>query len=357
MEEHFFCAVRGGKVHGVECAGIICKADAACLEVCRDCSHGKALASTARAGVERVAQSLEHSAHHHAMSMPQESMPTTNAWDIIKLATGCNTRGKLAKLLGISDCNVKVQVQRLIEGKLPRRDNTVIPAILRLGKLTLQDLIPGAPHIEFLKHARVEQPVEAECSEQADGGEREAALARFDAAASTMGVDMTPPLTLMGADPSEQLPTAGELSALRQGNADAQNLPTAPVSIPVGFVFYDDNVSSDSAETPQLRFDKRGDITISPAAVQAFGLENAERVRIGWFAEARQFGILPGYTGPGSRKVQIGKKGCRSRNVNTRMAVRKLGINPAPGAYPLTRDPSGLLVATINQQPAQGGEA
>lgn len=333
MEDRFFCAVKRRKVEDVDCAGIICQADASCIAVCRTCERGKALASTAKRQVEHAAQANAYES--------SSTTPALSVWEKIQRATGCASYGQLAKMTGYADTVLRLQIARLQEGKLPRRDNGAVPSILRAGKLTLQDLIPGVPEIDFklTTHASSSSssspqpsgPVPSAGPEGTSEGEAasESFLDAYDAAGVAMGL---------------------EVPAFEKGRF------AACADLPDDFRPYTGQRPLLHGK-PALHIKSSGDIELSCDAVALGGLEHVRHVRPFWSDRRKQIGLAPvDDTGPGVLKLQ--STACKRRRISASGFINGFGIRPEPGTYPMELHSSGLIVATITQQPAQpGGEA
>lgn len=385
-----FCLVKGRKVDDTECGSIIFNATDAVIAVCRTCARGKALAGTTSIVVKQPAEpaaiAADVNSHAGKIEPIAPAKPANTAWELIVERTGCTSQEKLAKKIGgtyqskISQIMVKLgkgivpsgrEWNRLLEitGLMPEE-------LLLAAGCPLRASAPAESSPPFRDPATSlpSTPSGSDPSAEPDGtishqppteleGEGATTLPAPEDCECNEGhgpcgacyscrPDMYVLINGKSVLRADLPPLSQHLLHVAQQAAEVEDIPAIPTDI----VFYDDQ-GPDSTQSTHLRFDKHGNITISPAAVTAFGLDKAERVRIGWSAATRQFFLQPGYTGSGSRKVQIGKKGCRARCVNTRLAVHTLGINPAPGVYPLTLAPTGLIVATITQQPSQGGEA
>jgi hypothetical protein len=294
------------------------------------------------------------------------------AWQLVVEATGHTSQYRLADALGTNQSKISQMFIKLGKGKLPSGE--VWNDMLELSGLSAQVLLAAATDKPAAHSTQSDttKPVQhmSDCSVHngpalpvgpCDCG----AVPRADLpplsqhladAAALYAVDTAP--TLMGADPAEQLPTREELDAMRQEVRKMQDdlLPAIP-AIPADFVPFVEAPRA-SLVAPQIRFDQHGDVTINTAAVLAYGLDKVERVRLLYSAQRGQFAMQPGYNGPGSRKLALAKKGFPTRSVNSRTAVRQFGLSVAQRAFPLALDPSGLLVATITNAPAQpGGEA
>ena len=209
-----FCAVKVRPAEDTECSGIICNADELTMGVCRTCLRGKALLAAAKPAMEQtrlIPQPLldEQSTDEAKLDeLKADEAPATlptppTAWAKIQRATGCATYGQLAAITGHSVSALRQQVMRLQYGKLPRRDNDVIPAIMRAGKFTLQDLIPGAQHIDFLPSSRPVCDPATSSPPTPSGSDTSAepggtigstdAQAAYDAAGAAIGVDLPAP--------------------------------------------------------------------------------------------------------------------------------------------------------------------
>jgi len=365
-----FCPVKERKADDTECGSIIFNATDAVLAVCQTCARGKALAGTVSSS-----RAVEPAAHHASappVSTRQEG-PAKTAWQLVVEATGHTSQGRLADALGTNQTKISQMFQKLGKGRLP--SGQAWDDMLQLSGLSAETLFFAATGKPLSKAQPAERPSASApvtssppkpsgpvpCAgpdstiEHDLGTESAEQLLDSEESPSPEIMSLRGVRLAFGSETDDVRRT--DISSISQEALNAGQLQADPQALPADLVFFDDEVSANSAEHTLLRFDKNGDITISPAAVAAFGLDKAERVRIGWSAATRQFCLQPGYDGPGSRKIQVSKRGCGGRAVNTRLAVRALGVNPAPGAYPLTLGPSGLIVATISQQPSQGGEA
>lgn len=422
-----FCAVKSRTAADTECSGIICNADEQTMGVCRICQRGKALLAAAKPAMEQTRLIPQPQLNELKADEAPATPPTPpTAWKKIQRATGCATYGQLAEITGYADSVLRQQVSRLQMGKLPRRDNGVIPAIMRVAKLTLQDLIPGAPHIDFLPSPRPVRDPATSSPPMPSGSDTSAepggtigstdAQAAYDAAGAAMGVDLPAPfeqglyaectaidlattlpapedcecnegygpcgacyscrpdmyalidgksVPLQSGDPAKPLPIiyGKEMGERYQGTptlgtpdgqyATGVSWAGSVQDIPADFAPYQGVIVR--ADKPVLRFSAEGDsISISAGAVRAFGLDGVERVRLYWSAQRGQMGILP--SGSGGLKVQRTRHSS-TRVVTARAFLREFGLAPAKGPHPISLDPSGLIVATITQQPSQGGEA
>lgn len=361
MQTDHFCAVKGSKIDETACASIIYKADAATLEVCGSCERGKALADTV--GSCRVAKPAN-----------EQPVRTKSPWQMVVEATGHTSQGRLADALRTTQSKISQTFIKLGKGKLP--SGPVWNDLLQLSGISAAELFAAAtgkplPQQTTPEPAASEQEMPA-ASEAVNADLPPLSQHLLDvaelAAMTTPDVmslrrkriaigaeetaGETPP-TLMGADPSEQLLTSGELFALRRHDAPQQ--APAPAGIPDGFELYEPF----SAQTgqPVLSIGKGSEASISADAVRRFGLAAVPCVHLLFNRGTGQVGIKPlPRQAEHALKLQSTRKS-QARCVSMRGMWRKLGIQPNPGIYPLTQDPSGLIVATISQQPSQGGEA
>lgn len=442
-----FCAVKGRKATDNECSGIIIKADAATIETCRTCTRGQALKQTAENWTEHSQQTPP------ALQETKPEKPKATAWEIVRIATGCNTFAKLGLLTGFSDQAVRIQLAKLDKGKLPRAGNKVLPAILRVSKLTLADLLPAGA----IEQGQQEEPA---TEPEAKAAPRDAAkyvaelpgdeLPPADSSAASPAAPEAPSGHMMamqdapdktaGSEAEEQMQDAAEspygrinpffiptiitsLDTLDEYAAETKRLgievrppdaececnegygpcdacascrpglythdskgksiprpdlpahllhlldeetpaatplmgadPAVPSDIPADFQPYTGQRPVLHGK-PALHIKKGGDMELSVDAVALGCLEHAGHVRPFWSDLRKQIGLAPvDDTGPGVLKLQVTPS--KRRRISASGFLNGFDIRPAPGTYPMERHSSGLLVATITQQPAQtGGEA
>lgn len=152
-------------------------------------------------------------------------------------------------------------------------------------------------------------------------------------------------------------PAAFEQGLFAETPETPQATAEACAALPADFLPYTGGNRSMIHSTPALNVKVTGDVELSAGAVREFGLRDVRRVQLLWSAARGQVGIVTmNEAGPGVLTLQNGRGPMRKR-IAARAFFRCFGVNPAPGTYPMERHSSGLLVATITQQPAQGGEA
>jgi len=129
--------------------------------------------------------------------------------------------------------------------------------------------------------------------------------------------------------------------------------------IPSDFALYDcAPAQGRPIAPPSIAFERGDRITISGAAVQAFGLANVGTVGLRFSAARGMLAIQPGYSGPGARKLTSRRTGGLQRCISAGQILRTWGLKTRRGAhYPLTIGPGGLLVATIAAPARAGKEA
>ncbi len=339
-----FCLVVNADRSADQCAAMLMDMPSVNLARCKDeCPRGQALAG--QVSIPRTAQATNPAPR--------------SAWDIIAERTGCESQVKLAKKIGGTYQSKISQIMvKLSKGIIPT--GHVWERLLEISSLTPEELLfaatgkatpansspatppaassPPQPSGTDAPSSSVpDGPAETEGEALSEGADvlGDGSLAAFDAAAESMGY-----LTPMGADPADVLMTSQELDKLGIAiPADFEPFIGAPVP---------------TATAPCLSILKSGEISLGAAAVRAFGLAEVQAVRLFWSPKRNQVGILPG-TGPGQRKLQTVRKGCLNRCITAREFLRLHGL-PVSGSVPVERHPSGLLVATINTQPAQPGK-
>lgn len=462
-----FCAVKGRRATDNECSGIIIKADAATIETCRTCTRGQALKQTAENWTEHSQQTPP------ALQETKPEKPKATAWEIVRIATGCNTFAKLGLLTGFSDQAVRIQLAKLDKGKLPRAGNKVLPAILRVSKLTLADLPPAGaieqgqqeepasePEAKAAPRDAAKYVAELPGDELPPADSSAASSAAPEAHSGHMMAMQDAPDKTAGSEDAEQMLDAAEspgkgllenpfmivsFDTLDEYAAETKRLgievrppdeececdegygpcdacascrpglyvhdsrgkshprPDLPIHLlpllndedraafeqglfaetpaPVGLpplsqhLLDKAQIDADACAAlpadfqpytgqrpvlhgkPALHIKKGGDMELSVDAVALGCLEHAGHVRPFWSDLRKQIGLAPvDDTGPGVLKLQITPS--KRRRISASGFLNGFDIRPAPGTYPVERHASGLLVATITQQPAQtGGEA
>lgn len=345
-----FCLVKGRKVDDTECGSIIFNATDAVIALCRTCARGKALADTV--GSCRVAKPAN-----------EQPVRTKTPWQMVVEATGHTSQGRLADALRTTQSKISQTFIKLGKGKLP--SGPVWNDLLQLSGISAAELFAAAtgkplPQQTTPEPAASEQEMPA-ASEALNADLPPLSQHLLDVAelAAVPSPDVmslrgkriaigaeetageTPP-TLMGADPSEQLLTSGELFAW-------------PKVLPKDFLPYTGQRPILHGK-PALHIKASGDMELSVDAVALGGLEHVGHVRPFWSDARKQIGIVPvDTTGPGVLKLQPTPS--KRRRISASGFLNGFAIRPAPGTYPVERHPSGLLVATITQQPSQGGEA
>lgn len=365
-----FCAVKGRPAKDTECSSIICNADELTMGVCRTCLRGKALLNAVKPALEQTRlipqpQPGEQSADetqldearldgHKTDEAPAAPASPLTAWAKIQRATGCATYGQLAAITGYADSVLRLQIQRLQQGKLPRRDNGIVPAIMRAARLTLQDLIPGAPHIDFLPSPRPVRAPATSSPPTPSGSEpsAEPGGTSTEGEAASEGLGSQDAYAAAGAAIGLYLSAPFEQGMYAECPANGL---TAPSGIPADFLPYTGQRPVLHGK-PALHIKTCGDMELSVDAVALGGLEQAVHVRPFWSSKRKQIGLGPvDGTGPGVLKLQVTLS--KRRRISASGFLNGFGIRPKPGTYPVSLDPSGLIVATITQQPSQGGEA
>lgn len=344
-----FCPVKGRKADDTECGSIIFNATDAILAVCQTCERGVALIGTVYS--RRVAASAAQPTNAQAANAQQG--PAKTAWQMVVEATGHTSQGRLADALGTNQTKISQMFQKLGKGRLP--SGQVWDDLLQLSGFSAETLFFAATG-KPLSSAKAMPPVapvassfpkpsgpavppagpEGSATEGEAASEGLGSQDAYDAAGLAMGLDVAslPPLSQ-------------HLLDVAQNEAEKAAEAIAP-AIPPDFVLYRGPV-----DKPGLAFTKDGEISINSAAVRAFGLEGVERIRLYWSAKRNQVGIQPS---PKGLKMQPHRHSM-SRIVTARAFLREFGLSPAKGPHPISLDPSGLIVATISQQPSQGGEA
>jgi hypothetical protein len=174
---------------------------------------------------------------------------------------------------------------------------------------------------------------------QVPAGDIAAALANPDTILHMPG--QAPPV-LMGADPDKELITEAEASEIL-ASARAQAAQQAPADDD-----WEDYTGrhGNSHDGPMLIVDKSDKFGLSAEAVKLFDLAAGERVRLRYSRNRRQIGVIGCDEGdPGALVIQ-GSKSSLLR-ISAQGFCSTFRITPRPGSYPLHREPSGLLVATI----------
>lgn len=158
-------------------------------------------------------------------------------------------------------------------------------------------------------------------------------------------------LGLMGADPDGELITETEADQLLE-QAKAQDAETEA----------DDwqeytGVVPAPVTSPMLTLDKRGRFGITACGVREFGI-SAPYVRPLWSPTRGQIGLrFQDQPAPGQGVLKCSRSDKHLLHFHAVGFLRQFGITLAPGQYPLQREPSGLLVATIDIQPREQGQA
>jgi len=160
---------------------------------------------------------------------------------------------------------------------------------------------------------------------------------------------------MMGTPPDDALCTAEQLNELaaQLGKSESQVCEQDKQEcIPDDFEAF---LEPGRNEEPLLTFNSNNDMTINACAVRTFGLDQVERIGLLYSRSRGQLAIRLGYTGPGSRKLRLSKRGFITRLVNSRQAVRQWGLAPERVRYPITQGQAGLLIVSISAP--MGGEA
>ncbi|GAB6125048.1 hypothetical protein [Humidesulfovibrio idahonensis] len=356
------CLLKNGEITDSACAEMVINLDADSLAKCRtDCPRGVAMAKSA-ANWRGAASAVDSAVA--ACLAPVTKPPT--AWELVVGRTGCDTQEKLGKKIGARQSRVSQMFVKLTKGIMPQ--GRPWDRLLEITGYMPEELLLAANP----KAQRPQAPVEAK-----PAGKLELHTEHLPAAPEPTGGTVAvppyvpgevvseglPPLsqhlmdaaeleaadtvpTLMGADPAEQLMDAEELAELRQ-----------PAAIPPDFVPYT-GARPSIINPPALSIKKGGDIELSSSAVESFGLAGKRLVRPHWSGASKRIGLaLEEQQGPGVLKLQSTTRSQRLR-ISGGGFFRAFGLDLEPGTYPLALDPSGLLVATITNAPAQsGGEA
>lgn len=343
------CAIMGTSVDALECAEIMASSGQDMAAKCAKCPRPQPT------GAETTA------------------FEPPTAWQRIQQATGVGSFGKLAEHLRCGVSTIYTQLVRLDAGKLPNSNNTFIPALLRFTGLRLCDFIPGAPTTFDPDPGEAGMPVQVQAMAQANAAVSSAfgPLAEVAESAAAPLVDSSgaavqvpagdlaadlanpptiqhmpdqAPLTLMGADPDDELITEGEATGLL-ASARAQAAPTEQDDADGWEAYTGYNAHRHAA--PVLIVDKGGKLGLSAEAARQFSLAAGERVCLRYNRRLGQIGIVPNCAkdAPGALVIQ-GGNGTLLR-INMSGFCRAFGLRPVSGQYPLHRAPSGMLVATI----------
>ena len=360
MQTRHDCAVRGRKVTEDECASAVFNATAEQLAKCKACPRGQAIAATApnwreaaplahtppapplfqeqaqeHPGQAQDIHEQESAAQAQAEQPPQAPAAPRSAWDMVSQATGCTTHARLAKQLRCSQPPVSAAFRKLAKGKVP--PGQIFQSILKFSGFTT---------LELLQPANMTQAVYC-----ALGAPEEQA----DTPPTTTSEPQTEPviihgdklpLTMMGADPDEQLLTTSE----------AEQLLAAPSAIPEGWEVY--TPSYERRMAPSITICQDGDANLNGQAVREYGLDRHSHVQLLWHRATSSLGLRPvSEPGPGVVKIQLSKAKA-SATVCTGGLLRRYGLSPVRSkAFDLTPGPGGLLVAKLDMMPAQGEEA
>lgn len=327
MSSTVTCAITGATVDAQECAEIILGATQELAAKCSTCPRPQG-----------------------QVSMPTDS-PRLCAWDRIQQATGIHCKSKLVAKIGCTMEHFSGQLARLDAGKLPRINNTFVPALLQLTGLRLCDFIPGAPNTWDPADAGDSAAISS-----AFGPLAESAAPILDPAgapvhipAGDLAADLANPATIehMPGQDRPMLMTKDEFEAeaaaelLTQARAQA-----APEDTDDEWQEYTGRAPS-KPSTPHLCIDKNGKLGLTVAAVRDFGVSHGHWVDLLWNAPRRQIGIrVLSEQGRASLRVS-GNPKCSRHQFHGAGFWAQFGLAPKPGQYPLHRAPSGLLVATI----------
>ncbi len=373
MDEKFFCAVKGRKIEESDCSGIICKADAATIITCRTCQRGQALARTTSIEIKQLATTDAASA---SAANAQQPGAKNGAWQLVVERTGCTSQEQLAKKIGgtyqskISQIMVKLgkgitpsgrEWNRLLEitGLMPEE------LLLAAGHHMKPAAAPAESSPASLPHVAASSPLtpDGSASSSAEPSGPAGNMMAMQDAPDSEGEAASE--GALGSEAAEQLLDAeqspkglfdanvGDYVQLSGGAAPAEAAGQC-ADIPADFHPYTGQRPMLHGK-PALHIKTTGDMELSVDAVVLGGLEHVLHVRPFWSSQRKQIGLVPvENTGPGVLKLQVTPS--KRRRISASGFLNGFAIRPKPGTYSMERHPSGLLVATIIQQPAQGGQ-
>lgn len=290
--------------------------------------------------------------------------PETGAWPLIRERAGVASQSGLGKKLGCTQGGVQSFLNQLRKGNAP--GGGLAEALLKLTGLTMRELLAAEGHArpaEPKKPGQPEQPGQLAQSLGAvlgiDPGQelREAAPADEDHAPPMAAPAAVSPDAEAAAPP----PVVAPAPAQPSGPAAAD--PAGPEGHPAAASGAPDLPEEFEPYTPRpgrrqgpgeamLSVARDGDLSISSAAVSAFGLETATHVRLFWSSRSTSIGIMP-LTAPTDDSLSLGrKKHCDMRQVSAAGFLKRFNIRAVCARYPITRGPGGLLVAKINLEEA-----
>ncbi len=390
----FPCAIKDSHVTANECASISLKADHVGFAKCVACPRGQAVAKTSNwkhanktvdpalaallakgedqdPGAEAPAEpeqseQLEQAGEQIGQEPATEPSPPRTAWELVSLNTGCNTQSVLASKVGSYQGKISQLFIKLTKGIMP--EGEVWERICALARCTPMQLmeLANTRAAAKMKDAQQDQPPATE--PQIFNGDKLPPLSRalLDAAELDPPVLLDPtaqtPLSLMGADPAEQLLTKDDMDVLQKigeigtgptrGRGDPDPLAQPE---PEDWDFYAPRPPQLKYAEPGFTLTPSGDIVLNTAAVNEFNLDGVTHLRPAWSRLRGAIGLHPAEQGtPGALTLQR-RKGLRV--INLRHFMQRYGILAKTGHYLIQRGVNVLMSAVIETQPEQLQEA